>query len=155
MPKIPVDECPAGPEMDAAVAEALGQCGHYLKPENGSGQYKCVKCEQRFAGLAYKEGYSVKSYSTDIAAAWELVDWMHRRISEAESGNESTLSFNTKLYQRLQLFAWSNGEEWLASFDRRNIAGFSNGFVSIADSVQLAICRAFLKANGVTHIEAE
>jgi hypothetical protein len=90
MPQIPVDECPAGPAIDAAVAEALGwheDTGWWMDKDNEIQEAACIGCNSK----------STWSPSTDITEAWEL---------------------------------WEK-----------------------AETAPLAICRAFLKANGVEYVE--
>ena len=111
MPKIPVDECPAGLAMDAAVAECLGwkrcpgeKIDHWIPPDF--------------------DMPIVRSWSTDIAAAWELAELCkHGRFG----------------------VGWS--ESWVVPYC---VLGDIHIY---AETVPLAICRAFLKARGGTHVE--
>lgn len=129
--KTPVDECPAGPAMDAAVAKALGLCPHNLEKtihwsEDGCSEacYECKLCHEKFWGLAYKEGYYGLPYSTDIAAAWEL----------AETFRHGCFGLG-----------WS--EDWGVPYCMMGDA------YEYGETIPLAICRAFLKSNSMMEIE--
>lgn len=151
MKKIPIDEAPAGPEMDAAIARALG-CNVTIGKREGRQAAFC-NCESReHENPITYVSRMLKRYSQDIEAAWELVEWLHQRIDEAEDGNPDALPFALAWYQRLRLeFGRKTG--WWASFDARNIKGIEPSFLCIAETARLAICRAFLKANGIEYIE--
>ena len=62
MSKIPVDECPAGPEMDAAVAKALGWHWH-----DGRGTAGPSYWETATGDFAHIDDFEP---STEIAVAW-------------------------------------------------------------------------------------
>jgi len=115
MPKIPIDECPAGPEMDAAVAEVLGFKTKWFEYPDGS--KILLLCDER------DNWRSIPAYSANnIAAAWELVEKERMRIG------------------------WT--EAWDVPY-----AACRELICEYADKHPLAICRAFLKANGVEHVE--
>jgi hypothetical protein len=119
MPKIPVDECPAGPEMDAAVAEALGFKTKGFEYADGSKIFLCLVGKTASGNVAWR---SIPAYSTDIAAAWVLAEKERMRIG------------------------WT--EAWDVPY-----AACRELICEYADKHPLAICRAFLKANGVEHVE--
>ncbi len=107
MKRIPIDECPAGLAIDAAVAEV------YTGP-----------------GIKLRVVLETFCPSTDIAAAWELVEhWM------AEN-KENTFDIVSNQEPKLR---------WLAFFESDKSM--------IADTAPLAITRAYLKAKGVEFIE--
>jgi hypothetical protein len=74
-------DMPAGKEMDILVAEkVMGLCAHDWKliPNDDDGVCRiCQKCHLEFWGLrppVYGAHYG--SYSTDITAAWEVLEKM-------------------------------------------------------------------------------
>jgi len=77
----------------------------------------------------------IPSYSTDIAAAWEMVE----RLSQ-----DFGVQINV-LYPEA-----GNGDRFCCKIWREHSLQFRSLFVS---SAPLAICRAFLKANGVESVE--
>lgn len=140
MPTMPVDECPAGPAMDAAVAEALAIQGGRCEPllnvfsltKNGwELQTRCRWCwkEMENGVSDFCPKYPFPPYSTDIAAAWELVEWCRTNLNS------------------LATFI-----EWKKGWDI-NFSNGSRAYGSFAKTCPLAICRAFLEANGVEHVE--
>jgi hypothetical protein len=77
---------PAGKEMDTLIAEkVMGLCAHDWKLTPNDDDYDsvcrvCQKCHLEFWGLrppAY--GCHYGSYSTNIAAAWEVVEKMKEK----------------------------------------------------------------------------
>jgi len=139
MAKIPIDEAPAGPAMDAAVAEALG----WLPYESDGVWYWKDMSDDDFPywnhhanGYGFVEDLKPWSPSTDIAAAWELADKISFR-------QDSTLGcFSVHCY------GWI-GECWEAGWVDQPVGDV----VARAHTAPLAICRAFLKANGVEYLE--
>jgi len=126
MPKIPIDQAPAGPEMDAAVAKVLGLSEFNDWPE-------------RWEHII-SHNWNETLYSTDIAAAWELVE------NIAQDGWR--LELRAKLLHREAIRGYS------LSFDKlMDDSTLDYICISECSSVALAICRAFLKANGVEYIE--
>ena len=80
---IDLDKLTPGPETDALVAEhVMGLCAHVLGPAGHGGpwgrQHQCLKCGAGpFDFHADREGHIVaKDYSTNIAAAWKVVEKM-------------------------------------------------------------------------------
>lgn len=122
MPKIPVDECPAGPAMDAAVAEALG--------------YECACNECLFICPIHSSDPDVKlHYSTDIAAAWEVIEYLR---GETISNLGIKIGWDDHFSIRVAGY-WKRYDDWWYDAE--------------AETFPLAICRAFLKANGVEFVE--
>jgi len=110
MPKTPIDEAPAGPAMDAAVAEALG--------------YECV-CDEESLDCPIHcddDPWTKRRYSTDIAAAWKLVERECMRLG------------------------WT--EDWGVPY-----AACRQLVCEYGEKHPEAICRAFLKANGIEFVE--
>ena len=122
MPKIPIDECPAGPAMDAAVAEALGWHWH-----DGRGTAGPSYWETADGDTAYIWDFEP---STDIVAAWELIENLKKR----------------RPMVTIQLDGW--GSTWICWVDNNNMNQWEKG-----ETAPLTICRAFLKANGVEYVE--
>jgi hypothetical protein len=128
--KIKVDECPAGPAMDAAVAEALGwENLHWKEMDRGPNHYAP---EGWWGDGPNGECYLAKSYSTDITAAWELwsnlcTNWFHAK-----------LTFNDELHVTASLYR-----------DSKSVQYADSTIEAMAEDGMLAICRVFLKANGV------
>lgn len=122
MAKIPIDEAPAGPAMDAAVAEVLGwrQLSYRLWHDR----------DGRERWIDNKDG--TWSPSTGIAAAWELFKKLRER--------QPPVTF--------QLDGWDH--HWVCWVDKEGINRWAK-----AQTASLAICRAFLKANGVEYLELE
>jgi hypothetical protein len=133
MPKIPVDKAPAGSAIDIAVALALDLGDIFL---DGTGWYvasNSATFRRMKEGGSFEHAghfcYPLAAYSTDISAAWKLVQWATK-----------SLSFN------LVNLAWVDGDlRWSCTF------GASINRV-YAGSASLAICRAFLRANGVEYV---
>jgi hypothetical protein len=126
MARIPVDEVPAGPVMDAAVAEALGWKNlHWKEVDRGSNHYAPAGW---WGDGPNGECYLNKSYSTDIAATWELAPGIL-------NGNHLT-------------FVGNHWSVW--HFDEYDNMPNDD---AIAETAALAICRAFLKTNGIEFVE--
>ena len=129
MPKIPIDEVPAGPGMDIAVALTLGLGDIF---QDGSNYYvasnRAAFQRMKETGRIYEQAghfcYPLATYSTDIAAAWKLAEtYKHGGFG----------------------VGWS--ESWGVPYCMMGDA------YEYGDTVPLAICRAFLKANGVEFVE--
>ena len=118
MPKIPIDECPAGPALDATVAEALGFKTRWFEYADGS-EILLLVGKTASGNVDWR---SIPAYSTNIAAAWELAEKERMRIG------------------------WT--EAWDVPY-----AACRELICEYADKHPLAICRAFLKANGVEYVE--
>ena len=88
-------------ELDAIVHEKFfGRCAHELirmvHPDNeddlGSPAFVCTKCKKVLCGVTYYEGIDLyPCYSTNIAAAWSVIDkWNeHGWHWEIESGKNN------------------------------------------------------------------
>lgn len=132
MPKIPVDECLAGPEMDAAVAKALGLKVQWRlwidepQPIYLAGIY----ADAHDDWAEHEDWRQVLPYSTDIAAAWELLPKMQSAYG-------------------ILLAILHNMAECKIMKDNKPIVGRAES----EEGAPLAICRAFLKANGIEYIE--
>jgi hypothetical protein len=139
---------PAGPEMDALVAERLGiECLHsnwesYDRPENElsrvySGRdVRCVACGETSVipfSMNAVITFGPREYSTDIAAAWDVVDSLPDKI-----GGEGVIGFQVRREARNQ---------WLAGYaDVEPYEGEGWHLSVEASTAPLAICRAALLA---------
>lgn len=135
MKKIPVDGAPAGPVMDAAVAEALGRepCDAWERVHHAPPIYMKDPdtCHHK---NCYPAEMGVPPYSTDIAVAWEM---------------ESVLEVDAQADYVMALFNLVTDLDW-------GLHGFREAvFWGLAHATPLDRCRAFLKANGVTEIEMD
>jgi hypothetical protein len=94
---------------------------------------------------------NVPHYTTDIAAAWQVVEWMHVWIKQNHPFGD---------YFDLQLVHW--GSEWCAAFDAINTPNeIEEAWYELIDfgpygeravrapTAPLAICKAFLTAMGM------
>jgi hypothetical protein len=140
MPKIPVDKAPAGPALDAAVAQVLGW------PVLRSDSPECKRDEDYLPPFLYwnegwdrldlmrsrEDGGIIKwSPSNDIAAAWELA------LNPPESDDHMAVHL-LSVSQDARGFWW---------------ARFGNLPGAAGDTTPLAITRAYLLAHGVTGVE--
>lgn len=132
MSKILVDECPAGPEMDAAVAEVL--TGHSfdgigkIETRDGTIAEFCRICGK-------PKGYHGRlPYSTDIAAAWPV----HRAAC-------------AMLFSKRRLYFEAIQEQ--TRLEDGSLVVWPDVLVTLADIFPEAICRAFLKVSGIEHVE--
>jgi hypothetical protein len=138
MPKIPIDECPAGPAMDAAVAKALGwvkvECdGIYYWSDPSVDEWHTDRIASIYSTVGHKlEGAIVWSPSTDIAAAWELLPRMQSAYG-------------------ILLALLHDVTECKIMKDDKPIIGRAEDEKTEPSS--LAISRAFLKARGIEFIE--
>ena len=115
----------AGRELDALIHEQVfGKCAHdWIKVTNkpldkkGNSIYKCSKCGDRRPA---REAMGWRNYSTDIAAAWQVVEKM------------------SKLYH-VEIENFDNG--YGVTLD-----DYSQTWEAHADTAPLAICRAALLA---------
>lgn len=140
----------AGRELDALVAEKVMQFDHKHKINGCEEDCWYDVCE--YCGLEFHcedtsgrcEGYP--HYSTDIAAAWQVVD----RIAQLVIADENAERLN---YLRLEQndssgysatfgFPYMENEEWANTANQYDCS-------ARADSAPLAICLAALKAVGV------
>jgi hypothetical protein len=119
----------AGKDLDILIAEkVMGLCAHdwQLIPSDDDGVHRvCKKCHLEFWGLRPPlYGVHYGSYSTDISAAWEVVEKMNEKWSvRAVSYYQSDCVANI----------------W-------DVTNFDKEYHARADTVPLAICRAALLA---------
>lgn len=140
MPKTPIDECPAGPWLDA-VAAAFTPNGvdpafvHYVR--TGEHPWNPSTDIAMAIGLAEKEQLFLFPINREVAGVLmaDVVWWVAGRWPS--SGymmffplEPPTLMLNSKV-----------GESW------------NKGFCAYASDMALAITRAFCKANGITEVE--
>jgi hypothetical protein len=118
-----IDLMPIGDRMDALIAERVMGCDTITK---GAGFY-CCACsnkEHSIGDLTGDWNEEIKPYSTDIRAAWEIVE-------------------------KLRTLGWNGGIRWEAGLHEA-IAGLKNNpksfSISRGETVPLAICRMALKA---------
>ena len=125
--KIDVRECEAGPVVDAACAEALG----FVELPQGDYGSEWLHVETGAMPMG------LPKYSTEIAPAWELVEAMGEKwfVVQVEMVRGSHCS--------CIVFDWS-----IEARDGNVAEGYAN-------TMPLAICRAFLLAHGVTELEVE
>ena len=134
-----IDEMPAGREMDKAIGQHIFKywVDHYDKDcaEN------CYYCLMDGSGDAVIPGFygerkseeeawaDCPEFSTDIAAAWEVWDYLKNKYHEL-------------------ILSWCDDMYDLLVCDSKGHYLFS----SEADTAPLAICRCALKVAGVTEI---
>lgn len=138
-----VDEMPAGREMDALVNKVLGNEVRYgcfvsdwhndscVGPENAAdcliAKEKIKRGEEIPRDCEYWKAVDPPPYSTDLAAAWEVVNRMKNYFFVCGRTDEG---------------------RWEAIFYPVN-SGVGKLSEGRGDTVSLAICRAILKAMGV------
>ena len=129
-----VDEMPAGGKLNCLIAERL-----FNWEDAGWDPLYC-----RFVGHPTKERYrwyeQVPDYSTDIARAWEVVEKMDKLGFRYAIGNTSTSNGEMKWHRAM--FQRSYPEPFRINYKQYK--------TSKTPSAPLAICRAALKAMGVT-----
>jgi len=146
MKQIPIDECPAGPELDAAVAKArYSEIELVIDLEHGliatSETRLCESLESGWIGWesilkGEAESFCLKllKYSTDITEAWELMELEKMAIIPLKSDRWLAIPYSAipddYTAYRIDL---ADGE--------------------IASTAPLAITRAYLKAKGVEFVE--
>lgn len=128
-----INQIEAGRELDALVASKVMSLdinrGHYETAETSSGDPLCIACGTvgDWSDDLFGDKPCIPHYSTDIAAAWQVVGKLtNPRIS------------------------WEAGT-WLASCDVRNEPPYEGWRIVSAradgrDAAPLAICRAALAA---------
>jgi hypothetical protein len=121
-----IDQLQAGPELDRRIhREIFGGVVDHRWIRWGEGLYHvCLWCGGQFRdGTAEPKGCGVTPpYSTEIAAAWLVVEKEHLSISEVlMPSGQHWMAFN-----------------WLGGDDMSNVAS--------APTAPIAICRAALKA---------
>lgn len=131
---------PAGRELDALVAEKVMGCRvQHWSGYNSPGTYRCgcgVVCAYPH-GVKDREGQldgDLAYYSTDIAAAWEVVEKLRERGLHLDINNRQACDGVDDM-----------GGAWWAEFAS---ADYAVGGQAFADTAPLAICRAALAAVG-------
>ena len=142
-----IDEHEASRCLDAWVAEeVMGLCGHYLLMDvrgEDDGDYitwTCKFCEEEFRGLSFGKGWKnphLHNYSTSIAAAWEVVE---RLVPEA--GAEWAIGIFAVPSISSVMWGWQVELLKLVYPPNRG----EGEIAARAETFQLAICRAALKA---------
>ncbi|MGD8499539.1 MAG: hypothetical protein PVJ86_02765 [Phycisphaerales bacterium] len=137
--KVPVDECPAGPEIDAAVAQALGYEVQWSPQPDGfrAPIYLVGTITWYDDGVDRPHWTIVPNYSLEIAAAWELIE----RLKDK--------AFDVSLEIRWDFSCWA------ACFFGDWTSGYGGDAIYRAEgeTAPLTISRAFLKANGMEYVE--
>ena len=75
---IPIDECPAGPALDAACAKVVGWTDDSPSRDNSTAHVTVL------SDSAPTFPHSKRMPSTRLEDAWALVDWMRGRGRAAE-----------------------------------------------------------------------
>jgi len=148
--KVPIDECPAGPAMDAAVAKALGwvkvECdGIYYWSDPSVDEWHTDRIASIYSTVGHKlEGAIVWSPSTDIAAAEELWNKLveeHWVMSVCYGPGRDGSNY-ASVQMQLDKFL-------ITDLMTRNPTDMD----AKAETKPLAISRAFLKAKGIEYVE--
>jgi hypothetical protein len=138
-----IDNMPVGRELDALVAEKVMGLKPCVFKEKGSisGMVRFWECECKTSGACYpinKEAIShhnsmLSKYSTDIAAAWEVLEFLKNKL------NIDCMSLE-----------WDNKYRCYIRLDDDDIDDDVDAdikfYCGIAESPSLAICRVALKA---------
>jgi len=147
MKQIPVDECPAGPELDAAVAKAMG----WQKITIGPGAENKLIASGRDPDNRIRV---VLQFSQDIAAAWGLGEWILEHTNF-----ESCSSYVKYDYAQFMFHVQKGSGDWppVAYGEIYTAAGEADPDYKLNQCgitvLPLAITRAFLKANEVEYVE--
>ena len=135
MTRVPIDQAPAGPALDAAVAGAQGKRVKWMENAIGLSAWPAY-----FAGLmssrdtdwiSQADWRGVPEYSTDIAAAWELMEAKRAEMMAKD---------------------WIDFCDILKELILRN-SGWRDVYALLSGLTPLAITRAYLKAKGVETID--
>jgi|GEM_PF-3035933 len=140
-----VTAIPAGPELDALVVDqVMGWSVLVDDLPDLDGTYWCVQLNDEGEGAIRP----VPPFSTDLAAAWSVVELLHTRL-EADRNDEGWQAAISYPACPLQLVRW--GENWCAAFEAEadwyvhsDFGG--NDLCARAETAPLAICRAALLA---------
>jgi len=135
MKRVPISECPAGPWLDAAVAQARGSLV-FSQPDFGrwfvASSIDAFHMVMRSGEFIETDSsgpmdfcYKLPRYSIDIAAAWELVEELKMRCGYDPEGGDP--------------FAF--------------VSEGTHTWMSFAETVPLAVARAYLWIKGVTEVE--
>lgn len=125
-----------GPELDALVAEKVMGRKREHEFDNDSDDPTCYYCNAYLSSRG-RPCAGDPPYSTDIAAAWEVVEHMIERDMRV---NVSTC------YQP------DDGTPWICTLERHESQiGDPNKWTEYAETAPEAICKAALAAVGVKH----
>jgi len=126
-----ISEMKAGPELDALVAEAMGlPITHKTIRVKEDLGYRRSRVSYRNITLSYAGNDYLQPYSTDIAAAWKVIEWMREHTTEkytAPSLFSVPAGWSMVLYEKND----NHAPAWLDAF---------------GETAPLAICRAALLA---------
>ena len=158
-------------ELDARMAEALGfrrvSAWRWCEPEDGDVWYwRIVDPEmmriltEREEWRPYQDGdtrevgdtwcVNVKHYSTDIAAAWEVVEWLHQHdraiwLTTSPNGEAWVEIWEEDTSPRELPPGWIEITEDKSKLHHMKLVAGGDAFAPTAPE---AICLAFLKAVG-------
>lgn len=142
MKRIPIDECPAGAEIDElamrTLVEANELCHEYGWWKNSEGKTiipACYDCN----------GEPTFSPSRYIGAAWDLIEDRKR----CDFTDEYAISINYIFSESIDIHT----AEWQVEFAGSTSDEF-RGAMGEAGELPLAITRAYLKARGIKFVEA-
>jgi Phage ABA sandwich domain len=121
-----MDQPEAGPELDALVAEKVMGCKTYLYGRCPNPFLRCG-CENQAHEIQDECNVGLKQYSTDIAAAWEVVEKL-----------KNAWCFSLLYHQ--------DNLEWNAEFEKHTDPWNVVKHFADADAAPLGICRAALQA---------
>jgi len=131
MKRVPISECPAGPWLDAAVAKAIGYEVNGASVDDTFYPAGCIKSGE-FVSFNRNLG-AWWSPSTDITAAWELV----------EEGDLLVENFLTK----------NEDDKYVICHKYHGFGEWPEYYEGNDEDVSLVIARAFLRAKGVEYVE--
>jgi hypothetical protein len=135
-----IDEMPAGREMDALVYECV--FGREKRWRFVNGEPCQLYGEHGFGAIGYQP-YGIPLYSTNIAAAWEVVERMRSTngLTLTQGRGATIAKFSPYGYPIV------DGPEGIAGRRSSLKEQVKNG-----NTAPLAICRAALRAVGVTEV---
>ena len=121
-----VDEMEAGPELDALIAEKVMEWTgvHYRA---GYSDEECTSPSGLYGKGPDGRVFLSKSYSTDIAAAWPVLEKINNAFG-------------------IMILVLPDGRTEVQRMRPRSLEGFTEKITVSADTAPLAICRAALKA---------
>jgi hypothetical protein len=125
---------PASRELDALVAEQVMGCANIVR---GS-YFPYCRCSPALHNG--EDGY-LESYSTSIAAAWEVVEKVHLSLVRCEEG------WLACPFPDSAIAVWPG---WCAIDHEFHVINGKDHY-AVADTAPLAICRAALKVVGAIH----
>jgi hypothetical protein len=148
--EVDVREAPAGPEMDAACAEAMGWRIVEIDVPLIISNMRAEPGDRLWLSPAGDMFWpsNLPCWSLYIAATRELVEAMDNGGTVYDDATEMQREFIDALIRLLgidsHLLYW-NGEDWFTF----------RGLWTLVSAGPLNICRAFLLAHGVTELEYE